>query len=293
MNLLALLLLGLGAVVHQTEGLMIKKYNFKYKDGGMAFVSLIALFSMLFFVVTDRDGLCFTAELLPYGIVSGIIFAAASFMTSVALGCGSFVLTNLFLSYALLIPTMYGILLLNEPVSWITVVGLVMIAASIFFTRAVNDDGEDRGGERTSILWIVAVSISVVGSGAFAIMQKLQQVRFDQSADSEFMIITLATAAVLLFGIAAVKDGGAAFRTLRRGALYAPIAGISNGATNFINLTVNAMIPISIAAPSRSGVTIVVSFLIALLFFRERLSARQIFGVVIGIAALVLLNLKI
>jgi multidrug transporter EmrE-like cation transporter len=53
------------------------------------------------------------------------------------------------------------------------------------------------------------------------------------------------------------------------------------------------MIPISIAAPTRSGIKIVISFLISLFIFKEKLTKRQVVGVIIGAAALVLLNLKI
>jgi drug/metabolite transporter (DMT)-like permease len=167
-----------------------------------------------------------------------------------------------------------------------------MMAVSIFFTQTKDGAKEEkRSGEKTSPVWIVSVALSVIGSGLFAVMQKLQQVKFNQSCDSEFMVITLGFSAVSLLIIGTVKNARVALTTLRRGGGYALIAGVSNGATNLLNLTVNAMLPISIAAPSRSGVVIVMSFIISLLVFRERLSARQIIGVAIGMAALIILNL--
>ena len=290
---LALALLALGAIVHQTEGLMIKKYNSKHGEGGMVFIAMASFFSMLFFVITDRGGFDFSSELLPYGIISGVIFAATSYLTCVALGCGSFVLTNLFLSYSLLIPTFYGLFILDESATVLIYVGLAMMAVSIFLTQKKDGGKQEKCGERTSLLWIASVAFSVVGSGLFGVMQKLQQVKFNQSYDSEFMIITLGVSSVLLLVMGMIKDKRVAFSALRRGGAYALIAGASNGATNLLNLTVNAMLPISIAAPSRSGVTIVTSFLISLIIFKEKLSARQILGVIIGMAALVALNLKI
>ena len=290
---LALALLALGAIVHQTEGLMIKKYNSKHGEGGMVFIAMVSFFSMLFFVITDRGGFDFSSELLPYGIISGVIFAATSYLTCVALGCGSFVLTNLFLSYSLLIPTFYGLFILDESATVLIYVGLAMMAVSIFLTQKKDGTNQEKCGERTSLLWIASVAFSVVGSGLFGVMQKLQQVKFNQSYDSEFMIITLGVSSMLLLVMGMIKDKRVAFSALRRGGAYALIAGASNGATNLLNLTVNAMLPISIAAPSRSGVTIVTSFLISLIIFKEKLSARQILGVIIGMAALVALNLKI
>lgn len=289
---IALALMTLGAVVHPIEGLMIKKYNSRYGDGGFVTVAMIAFFSMLFFAVTDRDGFGFTAELIPYCIVSGTLFAAASFMTAVALGCGSFVLTNLFLSYSLIIPTGYGLIFLNESANPLTYIALAMMAVSIFFTQAKDGAPKDDTKRKTTLAWVVSLALSVICAGLFSVMQKLQQVRFKQSFDNEFMMMTLGFSAAMLFTIGIIKEGRHVFGTLRRGGGYALIAGLSNGATNLLNLTVNAMIPLSVAAPSRSGVTIVTSFLISLFVFGEKLSPRRTCGVIIGMAALILLNIN-
>ena len=273
---------------------MIKKYNSKYEDGGFIFIAMISFFSMLFFVISDRDGFVFAAELIPYGIISGALFAAASFLTAVALGCGSFVLTKLFLSYSLIIPTGYGLFFLSDPATVITYIALAMMALSIFFTQKKGEGAEHGEGKRkTSLVWVVSLTVSVLSAGLFSVMQKLQQVRFDGKYDNEFMIITLGFSVLLLLLIGIIRNRRVLPCTLRHGTGYALIAGLSNGATNFLSLTVNAMIPISIAAPSRSGVSIVTSFLISLLIFKEKLSARQVFGVAVGMAALIIFNLDI
>ena len=139
----------------------------------------------------------------------------------------------------------------------------------------------------------VMILLSVIGSGMFGVMQKLQQVKFLKTCDNEFMIVTLFFSAITLFCIGIITNGKNLLYILRHGGIYASVAGLSNGATNLLNLVVNAMIPISIAAPTRSGIKIVISFLISLIIFKEKLSRRQTFGVIIGAIALILLNLKI
>jgi multidrug transporter EmrE-like cation transporter len=127
----------------------------------------------------------------------------------------------------------------------------------------------------------------------FGVMQKLQQVKFEKAYDNEFMIVTYAFTVITLLIIGLIIDGKDLLYILRHGSLHSALAGISNGATNLLNLVVNAMLPITVAAPTRSGVKIVVSFLISLVIFKEKLARRQIAGVAIGAAALILLNLKI
>lgn len=296
-TLIALLLAVLSTGIHQIEGVMIKKYNSKHKQGGFIFTSLISLFAMLFFFITDKGGLNFPPEMIPYGIASGIFYCMASFLTYVAFGCGSFVLTNLFLSYSLLFSVGYGLFVLREDATPLTYAGLLLMMVSVFLVRSGNKKNAPAEGEgpkiRISLKWVVCVALSVLGSGMFGVMQKLQQVKFEKSCDNEFMIVTLGFSAVTLFIIGLIMNGKDLFYILRHGGLYASVAGISNGATNLLNLAVNAMIPISIAAPTRSGVKIVISFLISLLIFREKLTRKQVAGVILGTAALILLNLKI
>lgn len=292
-TVIALLLAALGTGIHQVEGVMIKKYNSKHQKGGFIFTALISLFAMLFFFITDKGGLNFPVEMIPYGIASGAFYCIASFLTFVAFGCGSFVLTNLFLSYSLLFSVCYGLFVLNDPATPLTYIGLALMMVSVFLVRgAKKGDGNDEK-VKVSFKWIVCVVLSVIGSGMFGVMQKLQQVKFEKSCDNEFMIVTLGFSAAVLLIAGIIMNGKDLLYILRHGGLYASAAGVSNGATNLLNLVVNAMIPISIAAPTRSGIKIVVSFLISLFIFKEKLTKRQITGVIIGAVALILLNIKI
>ena len=292
----ALLLATLGTAIHQVEGVMIKQYNKNHGTGGFFFTALISLFAMIFFLVTDRDGLVFRAEMIPYGIASGAFYCMASFLTYIAYGCGSFVLTNLFLSYSLLFSVGYGLIILKEPATLLTYVGLVLMMISVFLVRGKKEKITAKEKEprvKLSLKWVICVALSVIGSGMFGVMQKLQQVKFLKTCDNEFMIVTLFFSAITLFFIGIITNGKNLLYILRHGGIYACVAGLSNGATNLLNLVVNAMIPISIAAPTRSGIKIVISFLISLIIFKEKLSRRQTFGIIIGAIALILLNLKI
>lgn len=292
---LALLLATLSIGVHQVEGVMIKKYNSKHNVGGFIFTALISLFAMIFFFITDKNGLCFPPLLILYGVISGMFFCMASFLTYVAFGCGSFMLSNLFLSYSLIFSIGYGLFVLKESATVMTYIGLALMMASIFLVKSKKKtkNDTDTPKEKISLKWVICIVLSVIGSGMFGIMQKLQQVQFNKAYDNEFMIVTYAFTVITLLIVGIIIDGKNLFYILRHGGLYATAAGISNGATNFLNLAVNAMLPISIAAPTRSGIKIVITYLIALIIFKEKLDKRQTIGVIIGTAALILLNLKI
>ena len=125
----------------------------------------------------------------------------------------------------------------------------------------------------------------------FGVVQRMQQIRFDNSCTHEFMIISLGLSAVILLIIGLAKDGRELKYIVKNGILYASLAGLSNGAANLLALVVNTMIPLSIASPTSAGVKIILSFLLSKLIFKESFLKRQVAGIILGTLALVFLNI--
>ena len=288
-QMLAALLIVVSRATSLVEGVLIKKYNSKHDKGGFIFTALVSLFSMLFFLITDKGGLDFRPEMLPYGIASGVFYCSASLLTFIALGCGPFTLSMLILSYSGVFSIVYGIFFLKDPVTVFTVMGIILILVSLFLNRAEkkNDD------KKASFKWLICIGLSVLGSGMFAVIQKMQQVRFENAVTNEYMIVTLGFSFIILFAVGLVRDGKDALYILRYGGLYASVAGLSNGATNFLGLAVNMLLPLSVVSPVGAGVKIIMSFMLSLIVFKEKFLKRQVAAVIIGTAALVLLNFKI
>ena len=285
--MLAWLLVLLSSGTSLIEGTLIKKYNAKHTKGGFIFTAMVSLFSMIFFVLTDKGGLVFPAEMIPLGIISGVLYCSASVLTFIALGCGPFTLSMLILSYGGVFSICYGIFFLNDEIDVFTIIGIALIFVSLFLNR-----GEKKSGEkRASLKWIICICISFFGSGMFAVLQKIQQIRFENKVTNEYMIVTLGFSAVTLFIIGIIMDCKYVGYIFRHGGIYSAIAGISNGATNFLSLTANTLLPLAVVAPIKAGTKIVLSFIVSVTIFKETFLKRQIVGVILGAAALVLLNL--
>lgn len=284
---MAALLIVLSGCTGLVEGILIKQYNRKHEKGGFLFTGLVSLFSMLFFLITDRDGLCFPVGIIPYGILSGLLFCMASLLTYVALGCGSFTVSMLILSYSVAFSIVYGLAFLGEEASVFTWLGLAAMMLSLFLTRGARE----RDGRRFSPRWLICISLSVVGSGMFGVLMRMQQIRFENAYTNEYMVITLGLSAVVLLTVGMIRDGRDVWYILRHGGIYAALSGLSNGATNMMGLMINTMMPISLSSPIRAGVKVIFSFLLSKLIFRESFLVRQVVGVGVGALALVLLNL--
>lgn len=276
-----------------TEGFLIKIYNKKHEKGGFVFTAVVSLFSMLFFLlfdlITDRSGLTFTVQMLPYAFVAGAAYCTASVFTFFALKNGPYALTMLILSYSLVITMLYGLIFLKEKVEWTTYVGFVLIAVSLFFVRGEKTEEDEK--KKKSFLWVLFIVISVICAGIFGITQRMQQIRFENKVTNEFMMITLGFSSLASFAVGCISDGKKSFGILARSMPYASIAGLANGATNAFKMLAFLTIPISIESPTAAGVKIVLSFLLSVLALKEKLLKRQIIGVICGGIAVVLLNI--
>ena len=284
---MAMFLILISVCTGLAEGLIIKKYNAHHPRGSFVFTAMVSFFAMLFFMITDTDGMHFIPQIFPYALISGVFYSSASVLTFEALACGSYVMSMLILSYSLVFSITYGLVWLREPAGPLTYLGLAMILVSVYLTRGE----QDASGQKASLKWLVCILISFVGNGVIGIVGRMQQIRFDNSCTNEYMVIVLAfsTVVLLLFGI--MRDGRSVPSIIRGSVLYAGGAGIANGATNLLGLAVNMLIPISIAAPSKSGLKIILSFLFSVFVFKEKFLKRQWAGIFVGTIALVLLNL--
>ena len=158
---MAVVLIIIGTFTGLAEGVIIKQYNSRHSRGGPIFTAVVSLFSMLFFMITDQNGFVFVPEMWWYGILSGVLYCVASFLTYVALCCGSFAMTMLILSYTMLFPIIYGIVFLQEQATAFTCVGLLALIVSVYLTQG-KDDAEAEFSDSSQISDYARAAVSAL-----------------------------------------------------------------------------------------------------------------------------------
>lgn len=283
------LLILLAILIHQGEGMIVKHYGNKYGSGGMFFNAVICLFSMLFFILTDKNGFYFPPMLFAFGLVSCLMYAAGFGFMYLALQCGSYALTRLIASMSGIIAILYGIVFLEEPAGWLSylAIGLVFLSVILMNYRK-KEQGEKKG---FSLKWLIYVLITALSNGLIAVLTRMQQLHFNDACSNEFKILSLGGACIALVIIGLFTDKGRFRQTLRQGTLHGTLAGLLNGANNYLTMTVYLFIPISLATSLRTGLEILASFAVSVLIYRETFTRRQVISALIGIVALVLLQI--
>jgi len=285
------LLIFLNQTAHQLESMLVRRYGKKHGAGGLFFNAIICLFAMIFFVLTDRDGFFFPRELFLYGLVSCLMFAAGFYSMYLALQLGSYAISKLICSFSGVFAIVYGLVFLKEPAGVITYIAFALVFISVFLMNYKTGGGEKDEEKAFSMKWLICVLVSLVSNGLIAVLSRMQQIRFDNACDNEFMILSLGGAFAALLLIALFTERSGLKKMLKFGTLYGGLAGLMNGAGNFVNLATYLFLPISVVTPIRTGLGIVMNFVVSVLLYKEKFTRLQLVSAVIGVFALVLLNL--
>ena len=283
-----ILLIFICTVTSTVQSVFKKQFSLRCTGGNYFFSASVSFFSLLFFLLTSGK-ISLGTNILPYSAGFAAMFALATVFSVMALEIGSLAITSLVLSYSLIIPTLYGILFLNEKITPLKCGGILLLLVSLFLVRAQTKE-EDKTSKPT-VKWIIYVLIAFVSNGMCSVVQNAQQRRFNGTQNSNFMILALIISTAVLLVFSLIFERNTILNTLKKGMFLSAACGICNGATNYLVMTIIAVVATSVFFPVLSAGGLVLTFIISVALYREKFIPRQIVGFACGFASLVLLNI--
>lgn len=252
--------------------------------GTYFFVTLSALAAAVFFAFTSGK-LDFNPAIIPYSVLFAISYTAGVVGSVIAIASGPLSLTSLIVSFSLMLPTLYGLIFLNDPISIGLFPGLALLAASLFLINKRDKD------VKINTKWVISVIFAFLGNGFCTISQKMEQLAFDGGYKNEFMIIALVITAIICFVMMMVKERDILKVQKWDGYALGLFCGALNGMVNLLVMILSGLMPVSLMFPIISAGGIVAIFVISLVFYKEKLSRLQIIGYILGTVSVVLLNI--
>ena len=268
------------------QQVMKKIYNLKVVGGAMSFSAASCVAAVLVFLITSGGKLNFSAEFLPYSLLFALSYSVTIVTGMLAIMCGPLSLTCLVTSFSLIIPTVYGIIVLQEPVSTNLFIGLALLAVALVLINL-----EEKGEKKITLKWAIYVILAFVGNGMCSTVQKVQQLDLAGQYKSEFMIVALVISILAMGIIALCTEKKQILPNLKAGFWLYTICGLANGITNFLVIFLSSRMAASVMFPVISAGGIVLTFLISLLIYKEKLSKWQIIGSALGLVSVIFLNL--
>lgn len=233
----------------------------------------------------------FAASSLLYGIPYGVFFVAMVFFYNKSMSCGKISFANFVLGMAMLIPIVAGALFLGEDISPLQIGGIVLFLIASYFV-CFGQGKDDKQMNKKAVLYGVLAFLS---SGGMAVYIKVVS-GIDSSIDQVQMLASaMLTGFVLMTVLFACQKGFVkigeylSYRWFWLSLLIVVIC-TAVGNTMYVNLVV--LVPGAIFFPIASGLPMLLGAAVSPLF-KEKLSAKTITGIILGVVAIVLLNLKV
>lgn len=250
---------------------------------------LAAVFSLA--LVFLSGGIAFHGETIVYSVFYGIFLSVSMVAGLKALSLGSMAITSTVVSFSLVIPTLFGLLFLNETIGILGIIAFLLLALSLLLLNYKKSSNPVSGE-----CWFYSI-LTMIMNGGCSVIQKLHQTAFPGEYSSEFMFFGMSSVFVFLSLVAifdAIKNKSAdkpRSAVFKWTALLGAMAGTCNGLCNYLTLCLAAMENASVMFPILSAGNAVGSCLVGYLVFKERLTKLQLFSISLGIISVILLKI--
>ena len=306
MSLLFVVVSLVSIIVLTAQGTLIKIFGDKRPGAEITYTLVSSVCALLLFGgIALFSGSQYNSQSLLYSLFFAVCYAGSTITFVLAVNCGSLALTSTIHSFALIIPTILGFLIWDETVSTLKIVGIVLFAVSLLLIG----EKVDKGQKLISAKWLILMVISFFCEGFAPVAIKMHSIALGEKAAADaggvFMAIAYAMAVVGILVAAILKEGRVTVpskegmkaknfmvESLKIALPFAAAGGICNGLYNFMNTIVsNNNFNVSVFFPVISAGQLIFTLVIAMAFFKEKLSIKQIFAIGFGIVAIVLLNI--
>jgi len=279
------------SILFSTGLFVVFKYFGIYKIDVLKaiFVNYIVAFSMGFFFA-ERQIPISEIYLQPWfsgALFLGALFVSIFFVMAMTAQKNGVSVTSIAGKMSVVVPVFFGIILYNESVTFLKIVGIIMALIAVYLSSVKEEKSEKNGTLLLPILLFI-------GSGTIDTLLKYIQENY--VADEDVSIFSGS-----LFGIA----GAFAFlilviKTLKKRESFGYkniIAGIILGVPNYYSIIFlikalqNKNFESSTLFTINNVAIVVVSTLVGLFFFKEKFSVKNKIGVAMAVLAIILVTI--
>ena len=252
-----------------------------YPTGLLAGNYIVCSLLALILSISELPALASGSLGLPVGLglLNGLLYLGSFALMQWNTRQNGVVLSSVFMKLGILVPTLLSVVWFREMPTLLQVLGFVIALAAIMIINY------QKGTKLSRNSWALILMLLVGGMGDG--MSKVYEVYGSPATKHIFLFFTFFAALLLCLGLIAKKKEKLGCKEL----LYGTALGFPNFFSSWFLLRSLSSVPAVIAFPTFSVAVILVVSAAGVLFFRERLSRKQLLGGLLICVALILLNL--
>lgn len=287
------LLLFISVLVSLTWGIIRNTYSKKHVKtitDYYVYNCLSSIMSMLVLIALSGGVHLPSFYTVILGTAFGMAIALASISYLQALTIGPFSYTTVIITASLIIPALSGRLIWGEQIAAVQYIGMVLMFVSIVISV---QKGKDEKG--TSLKWLLYSLGAFVFGGSIGLMQKIHQSSSFRNEINEFLIVAFFISTlfslIMWFWYSRYKGVKKSITLSLKSStfLMAIVSGVCMALANIFNLFLSGKMDSAVFYPVVNGGGLLMTTIVAIVFFREKLSKKQWLGLIVGIVAILLL----
>lgn len=233
------------------------------------------------------------SDTVLFGVLFGVFFACATLFGSYGTEFGPMSLTSVITNLSFLIPTVYACIADSIPMKWNLLVGFSLIVI-LFCVIAIPPKGAKQN--RILPIWFPIVLFAFVSNGITAVIQKYYGAQHPEESLTTIMCIAYFTSALIFVGcftfLALRKPDAVPQRTECVNALWLSVlAGAGSFGGNYLLGILCNTVAGSILYPCLNGGLCILCSIISFVFFKEKIYLSKVLAMIIGVVAIVILNI--
>ena len=225
------------------------------------------------------------------GSAFGLLSVLFQLMYLRSLAGGPVSLTILVVTFANIVPILYGTLFLGEPMTLPRAFAVALVLAALVITTYEKDTS----GKKAGRAWIFSVAVCFLTNGALMILQKYHQYSAASAERDGFVLCAyLAASAASVLILAFPLGRRTTISASMKGCvpiLLGAGCGLILGLYQKLSLFMAQRLDAAFYYPALQCMISLLSLLTGVALFGDRLTRRQLAGTVLGIAALVILSI--
>ena len=231
---------------------------------------------LMFGILLLKEKLSLFTVLL--GLLFGVVTALSNLFKMLSLSNGPMNITLLVTTSSMVIPTMSGVFF-GEAFSLAKLFVAVILIWFIYLSVSKSDD------TKISRKWFLFCLLAFLFQGTVGVLQKIHQNSAHKTEVSGFLFVAFICA--IIFCFIRYRGFNQEIKLDKKMVIIGLICGGCSFGMNYINLKLSGLLPSQLFFPLVNGSAIVLSSLMSVIIFREKLSKRQTVGLIGGIVSLV------
>ena len=227
-----------------------------------------------------------------FAVASAVFTVAFQLFYTKALSTGSVSLTVMMVNLSIVIPTLVSVAFYDEKLTVFRAIGILFTLGSIVCMTGKNSENKEPTNRKWLLFSVIAALSNSIANVALKIFNSsVYAPEREAFISASYLLAFVLTAVVCVVLFFLNKSAKTAKKKISwTPILFIVLIGVILAAFQWTNNYALSVIDGSIVFPVYSGGTVVLSTLAGVVFFKDKLTKKQLIGMCLGLVAVVFMN---